>query len=839
MAHKKITGVRQIATGTGTGDLTLGAVVSAAYRTVQDAGMGDDDTAYFMIRNSSLPNEWEIVFLTYNSSGTTISRAFDSKSISSTGSLIDFSAGNKIVSEARHDGVDWIIETSSDRPANVPSLAALKAFPDTEQNVFTVSRTTPGDNGGGLWVFDTGDQSTNVSADAESGLWAAPDADPTGATGAWRRIYDGAINARWFGVTLDGATDDTDALQAFFAAVDFFGGSGIIPAGVSEFENVSLTLTQDLHIECQATLRNGLGASATDSLILLDGDSKAHSVFWSGGRFDGNTGSRTLLFVADCDKAQISIDESFSLTGTTTSPGSMSNVVVNGCNDVMLKPGHIHDTEEGTSTLGSVPRCVSLSNNVDATVIGGFFKDVWGCFVLAGNENVTINGTVMRDAGDNGVYIVETGTDLFDDGTVTMVGVVSKGVNEPVVPAFGGKLIVLGGILDFPNAIGLQNTGALELDGVRIIARGGAGNVVKTRVDNTASGTFRMRNCYVEAEVANSAFEFLVGALDIVELENNHIKWFHNSDYTPSANIFRWTSGTRFEINNNLWEFYDESADIANGNWNLIPPTVTELSSFRGNRLVNRTGNASAVFRANAFRQQLVTFDGLMSLSSSQSETTVHSADATTAEPRVVWGGAAPTSGDWQAGSRVINVAPTFNVMGWLCVEAGAPGIWVAFGGSWRTIATSAVAVARNSANDANDAVELTVVSVSVPANSIGANGIVVAEATWSYSRSTNAKTVRIRFGGTQFRADNLTLNTQTIRTAASIQNVNATNSQKGAADLVAPAIGYGSYDAAIETGTVDTTANQTVTFTAVWAGATSSENITLERYRVEVLYVM
>lgn len=118
MAHKKITGVQQLATGTGTGALTLGAVASPLYRTMQAAGMADADTAYVMIRHATIPTEWEIVLATYTASGTTITPSFDSKSVSATGALIDFSAGSKIVSEARHDGVDWITDRGT-APVNV------------------------------------------------------------------------------------------------------------------------------------------------------------------------------------------------------------------------------------------------------------------------------------------------------------------------------------------------------------------------------------------------------------------------------------------------------------------------------------------------------------------------------------------------------------------------------------------------------------------------------------------------------------------------------------------------------------------------------------------------
>jgi hypothetical protein len=96
MAHKKLDGVQQIASGTGAGSLALGVATSALYRTMQAAGMVDGDTAYFRIQHETIALEWEIVKVALSSG--TITRTFDEASKSATGSLISFTAGNKIVS---------------------------------------------------------------------------------------------------------------------------------------------------------------------------------------------------------------------------------------------------------------------------------------------------------------------------------------------------------------------------------------------------------------------------------------------------------------------------------------------------------------------------------------------------------------------------------------------------------------------------------------------------------------------------------------------------------------------------------------------------------------------
>ncbi len=98
MPEKYVDGVQQFATGTGTGALTLGNATSARTRRMQDAGIGDGDTIYVRIEHATINAEWEIVKVTYDVETGQITRAFDDASSSYTGSLISFSAGNKIVS---------------------------------------------------------------------------------------------------------------------------------------------------------------------------------------------------------------------------------------------------------------------------------------------------------------------------------------------------------------------------------------------------------------------------------------------------------------------------------------------------------------------------------------------------------------------------------------------------------------------------------------------------------------------------------------------------------------------------------------------------------------------
>lgn len=112
MTHRKLDSVQQIATGTGTGTLTLGAATAANYRTMQAAGMTNADTGTFRIQHESIPAEWEEVLVTYSAGA--ITRTFDTNARSATGSLINFSTGNKIVSCVLRAGDAVVMDNNGD-----------------------------------------------------------------------------------------------------------------------------------------------------------------------------------------------------------------------------------------------------------------------------------------------------------------------------------------------------------------------------------------------------------------------------------------------------------------------------------------------------------------------------------------------------------------------------------------------------------------------------------------------------------------------------------------------------------------------------------------------------
>lgn len=128
---------------------------------------------------------------------------------------------------------------------------------------------------------------------------------------------------------------------------------------------------------------------------------------------------------------------------------------------------------------------------------------------------------------------------------------------------------------------------------------------------------------------------------------------------------------------------------------------------------------------------------------------------------------------------------------------------------------------------------ETTLDTVTIPAGTLGANGVVEIIALWTLTNNANNKTPIIRFGGvsgTQYLAPVLTT-TATFRSHVTIQNRNATNSQIG----MNPATGtaFGTTTLAPQTSAVDTTAAVDIVFRGLLANA--ADSIALESMLVRV----
>lgn len=130
---------------------------------------------------------------------------------------------------------------------------------------------------------------------------------------------------------------------------------------------------------------------------------------------------------------------------------------------------------------------------------------------------------------------------------------------------------------------------------------------------------------------------------------------------------------------------------------------------------------------------------------------------------------------------------------------------------------------------------ETILATVPVPGGALGPNGQLRVTVLWSVTNSANNKIFRVRLGGlsgTAFLATTLTT-TAAQRGQVQIANRNAQNSQiAGIANNNAG--GWGQMGGGTFSGSVDTSQNQDLVFTAELVN--SAETISLESYLVELL---
>jgi len=149
-------------------------------------------------------------------------------------------------------------------PVPITTMSALLALDksDLKTNMIAILTGfyTPGDGGGGVFRWNSsGDASTHNGgtiidhdigvSPGGAGWWTAS----TG-TGIWERIYDTAVNTKWFGAKCDGVTNDTSPNQAALDTLEdvIFDGDTVMSlmkiyrdTALQGINNASITVTGD------------------------------------------------------------------------------------------------------------------------------------------------------------------------------------------------------------------------------------------------------------------------------------------------------------------------------------------------------------------------------------------------------------------------------------------------------------------------------------------------------------------------------------------------------------------------------------------------------------------
>lgn len=142
----------------------------------------------------------------------------------------------------------------------VDTLADLQAASALEVAglaIYMKGRSAIGDGGQGLFIWNSGDKSTEVGADevtssqGNGGIWIAPASDKTGASGAWKRNQISPIDPRWYGAVAGTSTDSLAAIQKAITTANLRGGRCYVDGGGELYR-----ITDELFIKTNAVLVN-------------------------------------------------------------------------------------------------------------------------------------------------------------------------------------------------------------------------------------------------------------------------------------------------------------------------------------------------------------------------------------------------------------------------------------------------------------------------------------------------------------------------------------------------------------------------------------------------------
>jgi parallel beta-helix repeat protein len=344
-------------------------LVSAGYQFVGDYAAGIEITQYNQVVRDTSGEFWRV------SGSTELPYTTTGAGMPEGGAFVD--VGDGVLRQELGQGI-----------RRVSNLQALKSVAGRFGGdvAYMACRTTAGDKGDGEFRWDASDLSTQVAQDTQSGIYVAPASDQTGASGAWVRLFRGAINSSWFGAVGDGVTDDTVAFNGAALMASSLSGHLYTPPGV-------YLIDTKLNGEDPAT--NGPGEYGGIKLR-------------SNTRWDIASGAR------------------FKAKATTSGIYSMvriideSNIVINGGEFVGERYEHM-------GTDGEVGFCIFVRNSKDITLRDVVAREAWGDGLYIGtkgpsdpltkSKRVSLYNCIFDDNRRQGVSVVGCDDFLVVGGT--------------------------------------------------------------------------------------------------------------------------------------------------------------------------------------------------------------------------------------------------------------------------------------------------------------------------------------------------------------------------------------------------------------------------------------
>lgn len=558
---------------------------------------------------------------------------------------------------------------------SVATLAALQALTGNQLNdvVAMLGRTAAGDDGDGIFRFSTADLSTEVAADevtasqGNGGVYIAPASDKTGASGAWVRMFTGPVTPQMYGATGDGTTDDSAAITAAETAAQAAGTIVTFPPGTYAANGLDFSIAFEMEAGAKL-LYNG---AQNGTLLTISGSSLVIPYIAT----DANGEDCTQVLISGNSNVvdTVSVQDG---VASATSATSIYGLSVTGNNNVIHKTivrnfantGQANQSfPQAIFTSGDHNEFLEIDSNGSASVL-----------VTGSSSGLTTVGRIVaREAGDNGVY--QLGGDLVLDA------IHYHGTEEPIIfkgQATVGEIHLYGSCL----GIGLEDSGDITIGEIHISedsTGATASFIFRLRSGNTASGRLTIGNVVGKMQ-GSSLFLASTGTMEYLTILGMDIDFIYDAAIATSISSWaRFTGADGFNLRDCTVRIIDE-ADVTTGSslftMTCNSSTVKESYYYNNNFVVYQSDGetaAAGLFRGANFAQTKIKVQGAgwrTAIGPYIQSGFLNGMSGNFADQ-------APVGGTWRAGERLYDYTPSASgVEGWVCVTAGTPGTWKAFG---------------------------------------------------------------------------------------------------------------------------------------------------------------
>jgi hypothetical protein len=657
--------VRNVATVSGSGPVTLGAPVSGFASLAGAVHTGEQ--FYYCIQGLDKPQEREVGRGTMQADGRVARQAI-------AGGLTNFTTGAKTI--ALVAPAEWfarIEQLGGEAMATAAARTDLAGRASGRAYLAEAGRA-------GSFVFDPSDLSDRVAADPAQGIHVPPASDLSGASGVWVRRFDGPVNVCWFGAKGDGTTDDGPAFAAAIAYLRATGINGdlyhrgsprlLVPAGHYFLGTTTLDFNHTLIVEGEGSglaggraskLRwaagatgirvqrhNTTGAEATIASGQNGGDGSIIRGLSLVGGHSGTEGEfhgihlRARAVVEDCFITDFQGDGIHSNVATGGSPeGNANNSVINRVSTWRCRRGLFFDGADSNACLVSM--LDASGNRTWGVDDSSFLGNTYIACHTAGNGWDAGLGSIPTACTHSGKrYYVKTGQAAWCSANAP-TGTTADNQGW----GYAGPGGAYNGVVAWASGTTFREGGAYKTD------------------NSNARNVFI--GCYSEGDQNPSQLTsptIEVGGLHGAGLKGSGV-YFGNSFGRLTATKIGSVddaTGNMTGIESGMLEF----AHPANGQYSLEwmgnELAYTALrSAVPSNWAFRLTGETTAL---NVGKRRL-DFPNGFGLN----------------DKKVLSGSAAPTAGSFVQGDMMFNSAPTAGgPMGWMCVAAGTPGTWKAMG---------------------------------------------------------------------------------------------------------------------------------------------------------------